>query len=136
MTNIFYPADYKFGTAEEDRITPLLNDFFNREIKRSEDKFAKHDFYDDEYTYEVKSRTNTYNKYPTTMITQDKIFKQPNKKLILLFNFTDGLYYIEYDEEKFKTYESKMFSRAKVSWNEKPHVYIPIEHLSLLHRPQ
>jgi hypothetical protein len=136
MTNILYPADYAFGTKEEDKIVPLLKEFFKRDIKRSEDKFAKHDFYDEEYTYELKSRTNKHDKYPTTMITQDKIVRQNNKKLILLFNFTNGLYYIEYDEEKFKSYESKSFSRAKVNWNEKPHLFISIEDLKPLQLSQ
>jgi len=130
MTNILYPADYAFGTKEEDKIVPLLKEFFKRDIKRSEDKYSKHDFYDEEYTYEVKSRTNNYNHYPTTIITQDKIVLQNNKKLILLFNFLDGLYYIEYDADKFKHYESKMFSRAKVSWNQKLHLYIDINDLT------
>lgn len=128
MTNILYPADYKFGTAQEDLVLPKLKDFFKKEIKKSEDRFAKCDFYDEEYNYEMKSRTNTYNKYPTTMITEDKVFGEKN--LIFLFNFTDGLYYIEYDKEKFSKYERKMFSRANLSWNEKSHVYIPIQDLT------
>ena len=128
MTNILYPADYKFGIEQEDIVLPKLRDFFGREIKKSEDRFAKSDFFDDEYYYEMKSRTNTYNKYPTTIITCDKIREE--KKLIFLFNFTDGLYYIEYDKEKFSKYERKMFSRANLSWNEKSHVYININDLT------
>lgn len=125
--NVFYPADYKFGTDQEDIVLPKLKEFFGREIKKSEDKFAKSDYYDDEYYYEMKSRTNAYSKYPTTMITEDKI--REDKKLILLFNFTDGIYYIEYDKEKFDNYERKMFSRAGYKWNEKSHLYIDIKDL-------
>lgn len=128
MTNILYPADYKFGTAQEDLVLQKIQKFFERDIKKSEDRFAKSDFFDDEYYYELKSRKNTYSKYPTTMITEDKI--REDKKLILLFNFTDGLYSIGYDKEKFSKYEKKMFSRVNISWNEKPHVYIPIQDLT------
>ena len=128
MTNILYPADYKFGTAQEDLVLQKIQKFFERDIKKSEDRFAKSDFFDDEYYYELKSRKNAYSKYPTTMITEDKI--REDKKLILLFNFTDGLYSIGYDKEKFSKYEKKMFSRVNISWNEKPHVYIPIQDLT------
>jgi|688.fasta_scaffold12702_7 hypothetical protein len=127
MTNIFYPTDYKFGTEQENVLLPLLQNYFSRDIKKSADRYAKHDFYDNEYNYEVKSRTNTYSKYPTTMITEDKICGE--KKLILLFNFTDGLYFIEYNEERFATYDRQMFSRANIEWNKKSHVYIPIDEL-------
>ena len=128
MTGIHYPQDFNFGTQQEDLITASLINFFKRDIKKSDDRFAKHDFYCDEFNYEVKSRTNTYSKYKTTMITEDKICGE--KKLIFLFNFTDGLYYIEYDDEKFNKYERRMFSRANVKWNEKSHIYIDIKDLS------
>ena len=127
MTNILYPADYSFGTNQEDLVLPKIKEYFKRDIKKSEDKYAKSDYFDDDYYYEMKSRTNNYSKYPTTMITQDKI--REDKPLILLFNFTDGIYYIQYNKEKFLTYDQQMFSRANVSWNEKIHYYIPITDL-------
>lgn len=127
MPNILYPADYIFGTKQEDVVLPKIQDFFKRDIKKSEDKFAKSDFFDDDFFYELKSRTITYNKHSTTLITADKI--RDDKNLIFLFYFTDGLYYINYDKEKFLNYEKKMFSRANVSWNEKLHYYIPISDL-------
>jgi len=127
MTNILYPADYTFGTEQEDLVLPKIKEYFKRDIKKSEDKYAKSDYFDDDYFYEMKSRTNNYSKYPTTMITQDKI--REDKPLILLFNFTDGIYYIKYDKEKFLTYEQKMFSRANLEWNKKNHLYIPITDL-------
>lgn len=126
--NVFYPNDYKFGTAQENLVLPKLRDFFKRKIERSNDPFCKFDFYDEEYNYEMKSRKNTYNKYPTTMITEDKISNE--KKLILLFNFLDGLYFIEYDKEKFDKYERQMFSRANEEWNKKQHLYIDIKDLT------
>lgn len=124
---VFYPEDYKFGDKEEERIHPSLIAYFKREIRRKGGR-NKFDYEDEEYNYEVKSRKNAYSKYPTTMITADKICG--DKKLILLFNFTDGLYYIQYDEEKFKNYEVQNFSRARVKWDEKPHLYIPIQDLT------
>lgn len=126
MTNILYPEDYKFGKEKENEILPELLDYFRREIKMSESNFAKHDFYDDKYNYELKSRSSKY-KYndglDTTMITEDKI--NDDKPLILLFNFDDGLYYIEYNLDKFRQYKVQTFSRAKLKSNEKNHIYIP-----------
>jgi hypothetical protein len=50
-----------------------------------------------------------------------------------VFNFVKGdtneIYYIEYDEEKFKPYERRMFSRANFKADEKEYIYIPIEDL-------
>jgi hypothetical protein len=63
------------------------------------------------------------------MITRNKTTKPTSKQIVLLFNFTDGLYYIEYNQEQFSKYETKMFSRAKQEWDEKEHVYIPIADL-------
>ena len=47
---------------------------------------------------ELKSRRNTYSKFDTTIIGKNKIdyAKSLNKKVIFVFNFIDGLYYIEY----------------------------------------
>jgi hypothetical protein len=127
---VFYPNDYTFGIKEEELIHASLKRFFKRDIKRSEEATARHDYHDDEYNYELKSRTNNYSKYPTTMITENKICG--DKKLILLFNFTDALYYIEYNEEQFANYYRQPFSRAGYKWDEKIHLYIPITDLTLI----
>ena len=127
--NILYPDDLKFGVAQEEIALPKLREFFKRDIKRTDDPYAPFDFFDEEYYYEMKSRKNNHNKYPTTLITADKVVGE-NKKIILLFNFTDGLYYIEYNKDKFNTYSCQAFSRAGVAWNAKQHYYIPIGDLT------
>jgi hypothetical protein len=127
---VHYPNSYKFGKLEEQIVLPILNTHFQREIKAYEERYAKHDFFDEEYNYEVKSRTNTLNKYPTTMITADKV--SGDKKLIFLFNFVDCLAYIEYNEEKFRHYQKLNFSRARLAIDEKPHFFIPIEELTII----
>ena len=114
---VHYPTSYKFGKAEENIVLPILSEHFGRAIRPYEERYSKHDFYCEEYNYEVKSRTNTLNKYPTTMITADKV--TGDKKLIFIFNFVDCLAYIEYNEETFKRYETQMFSRAKIATDEK-----------------
>lgn len=126
---VHWEASYKYGKAKELDILPLLRAFFKRDIQQYPNQYDDFDFYDDLTEYEVKSRTNTYSKYPTTMITRNKTQKNTLKKVILLFNFTDALYYIEYNAEQFSKYQTKMFSRAREKWDEKEHIFIPIEDL-------
>lgn len=129
---VHYPQSYNFGKLEEQIVLPMLREHFGRDIRPYTERYSKHDFYDDEYNYEVKSRTNTLAKYPTTMITGDKV--AGDKKLIFLFNFVDCLAYIEYNPETFAKYQQQMFSRARISTDEKPHIYIPIEDLVVIKR--
>ena len=126
---VHWTTSYAYGKAKELDILPLIRAFFKRDIQQYPNQYDDFDFYDEETEYEVKSRTNTYSKYPTTMITQNKTQKITSKKVKLLFNFTDGLYYIEYDKEQFSKYQTKMFSRAGEKWDEKLHIYIPISDL-------
>jgi hypothetical protein len=125
--------DCKFGNENEIIILPIIRKFFNRDIIKLEDKYNKYDYEDDIYKYELKARKNNYNKYPTTLIGSDKYDNKyhNNKKIIFLFNFTDGLYYIEYDKDKFNTFEKKPFVRIYRGVNDikKDYLFIPIEHL-------
>jgi len=132
---VHWQLSYKYGKAQEVRIHPVIKAFFDRDIQHTQGQYDKYDFYDDKTNYEVKSRTNPYNKYPTTMITMNKCCRcDKGKNLILLFNFTDGLYYIEFDEEKFRGYQKQLFSRLQEEWDEKEHVYIPIADLTLIQK--
>jgi len=122
---------YRYGKKQESKILPLLRSHFGREITATEGRYAKYDYYDEDFNYEVKSRTNTMKAYPTTMITKNKT-EGSDKPVILLFNYKDCLAYIKYDEEQFKDYLVEQFSRAGIQADEKPHLYIPIEHLSVI----
>jgi hypothetical protein len=64
------------------------------------------------------------------MITYNKCVD--DSKLILLFNFLDCLAFIEYEKEKFDLYDKQMFSRAKITEDEKEHVFIPITDLTII----
>jgi hypothetical protein len=127
---VHYPSSYKFGKNEETLILPILSEHFGRNILPYEERYAKHDFFCEEYNYEVKSRTNTLAKYPTTMITADKV--AGDKKLMFIFNFVDCLAVIEYNEERFAKYERQMFSRAQIATDEKIHLFIPIGDLEII----
>jgi len=127
-----YEHSYEFGKAGEKKVFPVITEFFKREIIATEDRYCKYDYICPEYNYEVKSRTNRFNKYPDTMITMNKLL-DGDKPLVLLFNFTDALYYIIYDAELFSNFNKVMFSRANEEWDEKEHIYIPLQHLTHIH---
>ena len=129
---VHWASSYKYGKVQEDKVFPVLKEYFNApNIKQSEGQYAKYDFIDEFVNYELKSRTNKYAAYPTTMITCNKV-QDATKRLVLLFNFTDKLCFIEYDAEKFSEYTQALFSRANCCWDEKYHIYIPIEHLTVI----
>jgi len=114
---------YNIGKLEEEKTLPIIIEYFKRNIKQTVKKLDRYDFVCDNYKYELKTRTNKFNDYPTTMIGKDKL----DANAILLFKFSDDiLAYIEYDEEKFKTYETKLFTKYKIP---KEHIYIPIHDL-------
>lgn len=127
---VHWNEDYKFGIQNQKIVFPKVKLFFNRDIKENLNQYDKYDFEDESYNYELKTRKNSMLKYPDTMITLNKL--NDEKGLILLFSFTDKLTYIEYDKELFKTFKTNNFSRAKQEWDEKVHIYIPVEHLKII----
>jgi len=130
---VHWKNSYAYGKAQEARIHPVIKEYFKKDIIPTEGQYAKYDFCDNDTNYELKSRTNNYSKYPSTLITMNKLCDcDRDKELILLFNFTDGLYFIKFDTEQFKLYQKEMFSRANIAEDEKIHVYIPISHLTLI----
>ena len=94
------PVWEKFGTQQEIKLLPIISKFFDEEIKHHTNKFDKFDYQSLTTNYELKSRTNTYKKYTTTYIPKTKLYLLDNKKTIFIFNFIDGIYYIDYSENK------------------------------------
>tara|TARA_R110001632_G_scaffold154191_1_gene272261 strand:- start:54 stop:455 length:402 start_codon:yes stop_codon:yes gene_type:complete len=127
-----WTQSYKYGKGKEGEVLKVIKEYFKNDgIKSNEERYAKYDFTDEEYNYELKSRTNTLKYYPTTMITRNKV-EDTTKPIILLFNYTDCLAYIEYCAETFQQYTTQNFSRLGETWDEKPHLYIPIDHLKII----
>ena len=113
---------YIYGKKQESEILPLIRSYFGREITPTKDRYAKYDYYDDDFNYEVKSRTNTMKAYSTTMITKNKT-EGSDKPVILLFNYKDCLAYIKYEEEQFKDYLRTIQQSRKPSRRETPPIY-------------
>ena len=128
-----FECDYIYGEQQEKKLFEIIQNGFewNTPLKKGT-RYSKYDYYNDDTNIELKSRKNTYNTYPTTMITLNKL--STDKELILIFNFIDGVYFIQYDNETFRGFEVKEFSRANLRGDEKKHIYIPIKKLELLHQ--
>jgi hypothetical protein len=123
-------ADLAFGRAQESLVLPRIRSHFNDTIEAEGGSFTRNDFFGQRYKYELKSRTCAYADYPTTLLPADKVFEENH---IFLFNFTNGLYYITYNKEKFDTFEKKVFQRRRRADHydvPKPYYYIPIAELT------
>ena len=103
----------------------IIRNYFKTDIKASINQLERFDFFDDNNKFELKTRTNNLNTYPTTIIGFDKL----QSDIILLFQFTDQLAYIKYDAEQFKNYEVKKFTKYKIP---KDHIYIPVKDLTII----
>ena len=90
--------DIKFGAFNEKIAIDKLQKHFNETITQYSDKFSKYDAFSDTAKYEVKSRRNSFNTYPTTLIT---LKKGDNVEGLLrfVFLFTDCMAYIEYNRD-------------------------------------
>jgi hypothetical protein len=128
----FYPVDNKRGLIEQTKLLPTIKDFFKKDIVEIKNDKSPYDYECSKYCYELKTRTNTKDKYPTTLIGVNKI--QNEKKTILIFKYTDCLCYIKYKKELFDTFEIKKFDRNVKSSNKKDYIFIPIEHLKIIEK--
>lgn len=124
-----------------DVIEKNLVDFLNRDNEDKkyclfEDRFARFDFFNCDYLCEVKSRSNRYNQYPTTMVGYNKVKMaeedrdNPDINYRFYFVFTDGTYCWDYKEGE---YQVDMGGRRDRGLPEiKEYAYIPIENLYLV----
>jgi len=125
-----FRQDYAFGKSKEVEVLSSVRRHFVDDVDSSVDNFSIYDFKGKTFHYELKSRTNALNDYPTTLLPCDKVFTD---RQIFLFNFTDGLHFIEYNKELFDTFEKKPFvRRRRTDYVDKPkmYYYIPITALS------
>ena len=117
------------GDLGEESVLPILESYFNTNLKKTHKHFQM-DFIDEEGVYyEVKTRNNNYKKYPTTMVGFNKIefCNNLNKSSYFVFKFTDGVYYYEYDKTKINELEIKRGGRCdRGKYEYKSYAYIPI----------
>ena len=95
--------DLEFGCKCENDCLEILKTTFDATLEKTQNKYAVFDYRSDKYLIELKSRRNKHNEYPDTMVGKNKFdFAETSvdKKVVFCFQFTDGLYYWEYDKDK------------------------------------
>ena len=130
--NRSFRQDYSFGKKQEDLLLIKINNYFKDNIKPVVKQMESFDYEGDHTIYELKSRTNKYSAYNTTLLGYNKIIDN-KKKQVFLFSFIDGLYYINYNEEEFSNYEKKLFVRnSRIDYNDVPklYIFIPVDKLT------
>ncbi len=94
--------DLLFGFQKETELKQTIEKHFNCDFDHT-DKYHPYDFInkDKKIMVELKSRNNSYSKYPTTMIGMNKIKygMESDYTCYFLFNFTDGLYYYKLSDK-------------------------------------
>lgn len=128
--------DLNFGLSQEKEILPIINKHFKDDAVQYDEMYSTQDFHSCMNVYELKSRNVKHNTYNTAIIGCNKVKLQPKdngKTLYLLFNYTDGLYYIKYEKELFDTFNTRPFCRhARIDYVDKEsYVFdIPIDKLT------
>jgi hypothetical protein len=126
-------ADLVFGLSAEQKVINQLSAKFNESIKKTEDKYCRYDALGESGTkYEIKTRRNRMNAFPDTIIPVHKTAVEG--RLVFVFNFTDKLAYIVYNETDFRGFEIRNVSAVRKGGvrTSIPHYCIPIDKLVVL----
>ena len=124
-------ADIEFGADKQENIIHSLRNYFqSSNIEATKDKYCVYDAEDSSThtRYEIKARRHKFGTYDTTIISYNKkkAYKE-GKRLLFVFGFTDGLYYIEYNDVLFDSFETKSITYYRSGCATKPvsHYCIP-----------
>jgi len=133
----FYNADDSFSVS---KVKDILDTKYSTDFKRTK-QFSIFDLRDEitKIFAEVKKRNNTKDKYPTTMVGENKFLKakeyyDKGYDVLFCFEFTDGIYYYQYCDEKLEVKLGGRRDRDRPEY--KNYVYIPIQKLKRLDAPQ
>jgi hypothetical protein len=120
--------DLKFGFNSEDLIKPILEKFFNKKLKKSEE-FKSYDYKAKNLRIELKTRRIKSTDYDDSFLCENKIKYglKTKKDFYIVFKFIDGLFYIHFSKE-FLNYEKVKMKvhRGDIVVNYK----IPVNHLT------
>ena len=128
--NSVYKADQIYGTQKENELLPILNKFFNLELKPTKNYFV-FDYEAPNMYIELKSRRNQKDRYDTTLVGKNKIdyAETCGKDVYFIFSFTDGLYYWKYNKsdigDKITFDKGGRFDRGRVEV--KMYAYISVD---------
>ena len=130
-------ADLAFGTANEDTIKNQIETIVGTPLIK-QGGYSVMDYTNDIKTIyvELKTRRINHDTYPTALIGANKIefCSDPSKAYYFVFCYSDGIYYIKYNDSLFNTFQrSDHYYRGARSdcFNSVQSVYyIPIERLT------
>ena len=125
LTNI----DRTFGKKCEDDVFDKIKKYFGDTVIRSTERYALYDFHNDDILIELKTRRNKKDAYLDTMIGMNKInyFLEQDKTCYSIFNFSDGMYYIEINRETIKEFRFSNGGRCDRGVMElKEYCFIPV----------
>jgi hypothetical protein len=122
--------DVTFGLRKQPLVVELLTNSYDEPLTETKHKFCKYDAFSTTTKYEIKSRRCCYNTFLTTIIPVK--VRNVTERLVFVFHFTDGLYYIVYDKDLFETFEQETITYHRTSGLNEPvlHFMIPIKHLT------
>jgi hypothetical protein len=127
--------DLTLGYRCEEEIIPILNTYFDNNFRNTKElygnQYCNYDFLGTNgMRIELKSRRNTCEQYPTTLIPIHKCVSMDLCPNVFVFNFSDGIYYTEWNTNRFKTYETKMILCKRFNKTDyAEHYLIPISDL-------
>lgn len=125
-------ADRDFGAEGEQRAYELLKSLDNTIVQHTK-RFDTVDFKGKDADIELKTRTCRYGAFPDIMINCCKASKYKiEKKLYFAFQFTNGIWYIEYTPDAFKDIEKRPFKRSRSFDTESLCFFIPLDKLTRL----
>lgn len=125
--------DLKMGLANEIKVHPMIEEYFNMKIVNTKESIGRFCVYDyasaDELTrYELKSRRIYSYSYDEVYISTRKIKRgyKEGVRLVLLFLLLDGLFMIDYDKLVFSKFRIDNISNFRDGRYEDDEViYIP-----------
>ncbi len=127
--------DIDFGLNGEKDVVEILQRYFEKPITQ-ESKSNPYCIYDarcDNTRYEIKCRRCKFETYSSTIVpySKKKAYIAGNR-LLFVFCFVNGLYYIEYSDALFDTFPTKMVTCYRNGIAPKPvkHYCIPTDLLT------
>ena len=130
--------DLDFGLPAEEAVIDRLSKHFKESITAMPKGWG-YDAESKQARYEIKTRKGVgFDTYETQIIPHHKLrHKTRGKELTFVFNLTDGIYYINYEQEQFNKYEDEFIGASRSEngvalWNRVLHIHIPKGDLKLL----
>ena len=125
--------EVKFGVEAEGIIKPILEKYTG--VLDTTPQYDNFDFVNEIFTIELKTRRNSKNKFYDTIIGKCKFDKadeilsdNPDKRILFVFNFTDGIWYWEYNSNVARSFGERVIKRRDLGPNYKGQLYklIPV----------